>query len=64
MAMKEKVYAIYKGDTYITAGTKREIAKDLGWKIESVRRMCAPSWFKTKKDSNKAMVAYPLEDDQ
>ena len=34
--MKKNIYAVYKGDTFITMGTAKEIAEKLGIKTKTI----------------------------
>ncbi|QGM80693.1 hypothetical protein [Otariodibacter oris] len=44
MARVESIYAVYKGDKFCFDGTAKEIAKALGIKESSVRKMKTPSY--------------------
>lgn len=44
-----KLYAVYKGDTFITVGTIKEIAKELNVKETTVRYWSAPAYKKRYK---------------
>ena len=47
--MKERIYALYKGDKFITEGTKREISERSGLKIKLwVRKMYLNIYRKLK----------------
>lgn len=44
--MKEKFYALYKGDKFITEGTKKEIAEYTGLKVDTVSYYGSPAYKK------------------
>ncbi len=55
---KENVYAIYKGDKFIDMGTKKELAKILNVKPETIGFLASPSQLKRLKNIElKGMVA-------
>lgn len=49
MGRKEKYYALYRGDEYITQGTKVEIAKFLGIAPNSVAHYGTPVYQKRRR---------------
>ena len=46
---KECVYALYKGDKFITEGTKREIAEYTGLKVDTLTFYGTPAYLKRVK---------------
>jgi hypothetical protein len=61
--MKQREYALYKGDTFLTIGTAREIAKQLGINVKSVLFYGTPTYTKRTKGENK-MVLLLLDDEE
>lgn len=55
---KEKWYAIYKGDTFIVQGTKKECAEYLGVKETTIKFMTTPTYKKrlVKEDNNRLLA--------
>lgn len=51
MANPEKEYALYKGDELIGMGTKKELAKQLGVKPQTIHFYATPSY--TNRTSEK-----------
>lgn len=47
--MKEKVYALYRGEENLMDGTLKEIAKKHGVKIGTLKWMTSPIWKKRKE---------------
>ena len=45
MSMNQNIYALYQGENNLTDGTIREIAKNQGMKIESVRFLGHKTWW-------------------
>ena len=43
---KENIYALYKGDKFITEGTKKEIAEYTGLKVETLSFYSTPAYLK------------------
>ena len=63
---KEKIYALYKGDTFIDLGTKKYLADKLGVKKDFIEHMHTPSYRKRieNKNSKNAMIVITIEDDE
>lgn len=38
-----KIYAVYKGDTFVAVGTQKEICEELGWNNNNFHWRKAPS---------------------
>ncbi len=47
--MKEAVYGFYRGDMFITAGTLKEISKEIGLKVSTLKWYQTPSARKRGK---------------
>lgn len=43
---KENIYALYKGDKFITEGTKKEIAEYTGLKVKTISYYCTNAYLK------------------
>jgi hypothetical protein len=61
MGRKEKVYGVYKGDRFITVGTIKEIAAEMGIKTASVRYKTTSAYRKRYPGTNH-MEVFPLDD--
>lgn len=61
--MKEKEYALYKGDELRAIGTLAEISKQTGLKHRTLLCYKAPSRFKRDK-TGKSSLLYKLEDEE
>lgn len=61
--MKRAIYyALYKGDTVLTIGTKEELAKYLGVSVETISFYCTPTYRKRNKRGNNFIVIRIKED--
>lgn len=58
---KEKIYAIYKGDQFVTVGTVKECAEDLKLKEATIKWMSSPACHKRDVQEDR-MVAYKVEE--
>lgn len=45
----EGIYALYKGDKFITEGTKKEIAKSIGVKVNTISYYATKAYEKRMK---------------
>lgn len=65
-ALKEKEYAVYKGDLFICIGTKQECADFIGVDIETIRFYLTPSYKKRVKNrrGNNHLVVISLDDEE
>lgn len=55
--MRDKEYALYKGEEIIAMGTKREIAKKLGISVRSVDHYGTPAYAKrTSEEHGRRLV--------
>lgn len=65
--VKEKIYAIYKGDTFIDLGTKKELAKKMNCRTEFIGYLATPTNLrkiqKRKNKDNNALIAIRIEED-
>lgn len=59
---KPKMYAVYKGDEFITLGTAEECAKELGVQVEYIQWMTSPTCRKRNKGGQR-MDAILIEED-
>lgn len=56
-----KVYAVYKGDTFIDVGTIKELAKRLMKKETSLLFMSTPAYKRRHKENSNAIELIKLE---
>lgn len=66
MAVKtkaERIWALYKGDEFISVGTIDEISKETGKSFDNLMFMTRPSYMKRKSAGNKSQL-YEVEDDE
>ena len=67
--MKEKIYALYRGDKFIDVGTAKELAKRRGVTPAYIRYLSTPSKLKridTRKNKDKpstAMICVKIEEE-
>lgn len=67
--MKEKIFALYKGEKFIDIGTAKEIAKRRGVTPEFIKYLSTPANLKridTRKNKNKqsnAMICVKIEEE-
>lgn len=56
----KKIYALYKGDNYITDGTKEELAKYLNVKVRTIEFYLSPTYAKRGRgiNGNRKKVIY------
>ena len=60
---KERVYAIYKGDEFVTLGTKKECAEYLGVNPSTISFMATPT-HRNRNTGGQRMEAILLEDEE
>lgn len=60
---KKRQYALYKGDEYIFGGTKEEIAKYLGVKLNTISFYSKPAYLKRTKNIKNRYEVIKVEDD-
>ena len=59
-------YAVYKGDTFIVAGTAPEIAEFMGWKVDTVYWYSTPQYKRRvlkRKNARNYITVTKLEDE-
>ena len=67
---RKRIYALYKGDEYITSGTTREIAADRNVKLKMIERMLTPTYRKQcaekRKDGSQRafQTLFRIDDDE
>ena len=67
--MSKKVYALYKGDKFITLGTKQEIAEVQGCKVDTISFLATNSYKKRmenrkyKRGVPNHLILIEIEDD-
>ena len=56
----KRIYALYKGDNYLTDGTKKELAEYLKVKIRTIEFYLSPTYAKRGKgiNGNRKKVVY------
>jgi hypothetical protein len=59
----KKIYALYKGDQFVTDGTIREISRKTNKSIDFLRYMTYPIYGKRCGDSPKRLRLVPLDDE-
>ena len=60
--MNKRIYALYKGDEWITDGTKEELASYLGVKVRTIIFYTTPTWKKRSKENSYMVVALDDKD--
>ena len=67
--MKEKIYALYKGDMFIDLGTAKDLAKKRNVKIETIKFLSTPSNLrkierrKNKNRPSKMMICIKVKEE-
>ena len=56
--MKKNIYALYKGEKFITEGTKQEIAKVQGCKVKTISFL-ATNAYKKRMEARKYKYGKP-----
>lgn len=59
---KPKIYAIYKGDTYITQGTRQEIANYLGIKTRTLDFYASNTYKRKNIEYDKRVIIILIKD--
>lgn len=59
---KQKIFAVYKGDKFISVGTLKELSKELNMKIDTLRFHSKPVYFKRTKEET-SLRLYEVEED-
>ncbi|HFF1838848.1 TPA: hypothetical protein ACGBET_003567 [Bacillus cereus] len=60
----ERLYALYKGEQFVTEGTLPEISAVAKKSIDWLRYMTYPAYDKRCNDSIKRLRLVPLDDDE
>lgn len=60
---KERYYGVYRGDDFVTVGTQKEVAEELGVSTNTIYFWTTPSYNSRLKADSKALTAVRLEDD-
>jgi len=60
----ERIYALYKGDTFLAEGTIPEIAAQTNKSVDFIRWMTYPAYAKRAEDGNDMLVMVDLDDDE
>jgi len=58
----KRIYALYKGDEFVSEGTIREISKRTNKTVDFLRYMTYPIYEKRCGDSMKRLKLIPLDD--
>ena len=58
---KEILYALYKGDEFITIGTKKQLAEYLGVAVRTIGFYSTPTY--QKRNNYKGWIVIRIEDD-
>lgn len=61
MTRKRAIYAVYKGDKYITEGTSKEICEKLGIKIATFYYCRSKHWLKRFKHGNNHRIIIRID---
>ena len=56
-------YAVYKGESLLAVGTAEECAEEMGVTLGYIRWLATPSAKKRRKNHDRCILAYRLEDD-
>ncbi|WP_404427283.1 hypothetical protein LG296_01565 [Ureibacillus chungkukjangi] len=56
-----RIYALYRGEEYLTDGTQKELAQYLGVKRKTIQFYMTPSWL--KRTSENALRVIALDDE-
>ena len=60
---KQRIYAMYRGDTFITTGTLTEIAAYCGITYSTARFYLSPTYKRRVKNAAKRLEVFLLDDD-
>lgn len=61
---KLQQYALYKGEKLLGMGTARELAKQLGIKVDSIYFLQTPTYRKRREKGKNNRVLIRIEDDE
>ncbi|NLS38260.1 hypothetical protein GHU05_04870 [Fructobacillus tropaeoli] len=59
----DRVWALYKGEEFITSGTVAEIAEETGKKFDSLMFLTRPA-YKRRKDFGNRLQMYEIGDEE
>lgn len=60
-------YCVYKGDTFITAGTAEEVAEHMGWLVKTVKWYTMPTYQRRiakRKNARNYITVEKLEEEE
>lgn len=60
----KRIYALYKGESFVTEGTIREISKESGKTVDFLKWMTYPTYEKRCGDSTKRLRMVSLDDEE
>ncbi len=63
ISWKEKIYALYKGDAFISEGTIPEINQETNKSIDFLRFMTSPAYERRCGDSTRRLRLILLDDE-
>ncbi|HDR7893328.1 TPA: hypothetical protein QCY29_005849 [Bacillus toyonensis] len=63
ISWKEKIYALYKGESFIAEGTVSEINQETNKSIDFLRFMTAPAYERRCGDSKRRLRMILLDDE-
>ena len=63
MKKKKKMYALYKGDTFLTLGYKEELAVYLGVSVRTIEFYHSPVYRK-RTDKGNGYIVITIEEDK
>lgn len=58
----DKLFAVYRGDSFVAVGTLQELSKELGIKVKTLKWKSTPSGHK-RGTYDKTLRVYKVEDD-
>ena len=59
-----KDFALYKGDRFLTLGSRKELAAYLGVRVDTITFYSSPTYKKRAKEDGNAIVVIRIEDDE
>ena len=62
--MREMIYAVYKGDTFLIADTLERVADYLEVKKETVKWLATPSAFKRKSKEKNGLIVIKFKEEE
>ena len=58
----QRIYALYKGDNFLSVGTINEISEETNKTVDSLRWMTHPAYTKRCGDSKKRLRLFQIEE--